>query len=335
MMIRFVSSQYHWGLVEVGEDPVHERGESGVDSRVAWLSTSVTEADHAHQQPWPSILVIQHQRSSTVSLTRVSASISVARAHEHLCDWLKIRLVTVLIGPHKDGDSAQNVDLVTIIVGGAPSQCHGQCVSEGLVCVSSSGETDGLNILTEGHGSLESEDSNVIVETIGSEVGVSHHLLHLQLVWVVVLIIEVPLSNSHRELSRQKTEKIKKSKLNSMSPWKIFFFLQKLLHCWSSFKKMFIKRWTPNRKFHYFFLKAWYKNYKILIFDLDPPLLVLVHGAVSSSDHVSVSDQSPPAPELSPPAPVQVDCWHPGNFSFIRLIASNNPTLGHLHWATF
>ena len=69
---------------------------------------------------------------------------------------------------------------MTIIVCGAPSQSHGQGVGEGLMGVSAGGQADGLDILTEGHRSLEGEDGNVVVEAIGSEVWMSDHLLHLE-----------------------------------------------------------------------------------------------------------------------------------------------------------
>ena len=55
-------------------------------------------------------------------------------------------LVTVLIGPHQYGDPSQDVHLVTIIVGGAPAQRHGQGVSEGLLSIAASGQTQRLDI---------------------------------------------------------------------------------------------------------------------------------------------------------------------------------------------
>ena len=60
-------------------------------------------------------------------------------------------LVTVLVGPHQDGDAPQDVHLVAVIVGGAPAQRHGQCMGEGLLGVSAGGQTQGLDIPGHNH----------------------------------------------------------------------------------------------------------------------------------------------------------------------------------------
>ena len=67
---------------------------------------------------------------------------------------------------------------------------------------------------------------------------------------------------------------------------------------------------------------------------LSSPLLVLVHGAVSGSDDMSLSDQSSTAPELPPPSPVKVDRRHPRHFALERLVAADDPALGNLHPTT-
>ena len=55
-------------------------------------------------------------------------------------------LVTVLISPHQYGHPPQYVHLITVIVGGAPAQSHGQGVSEGLLSIATSGQTQRLDI---------------------------------------------------------------------------------------------------------------------------------------------------------------------------------------------
>ena len=162
-----------------------------------------------------SYLIVQHEGTATVALARVAAAVSVARAEEDLGDGLEVGLVAVLVGPHQDGHAAQDVnlkyflckmkyfprqlvcaDLVTVVVGGAPAQRHGQGVGEGLLGVAAGGQTQGLDIpghitavtrwpgagtslLGEGDRPLEGEHRNVVVEPVGSEVGVGHDSLHL------------------------------------------------------------------------------------------------------------------------------------------------------------
>ena len=79
-------------LDQVGQDPVHEVRDPGVDPRVAGLRAPVTKADDADQEPGAGLGVIEHQGAATVPLTRVPAPVSVARTQEHLGDWLEIRL---------------------------------------------------------------------------------------------------------------------------------------------------------------------------------------------------------------------------------------------------
>ena len=85
--------------------------------------------------------------------------------------------------------------LLSVVVGGAPAQRHGQGVGEGLLGVAAGGQTQGLDIpghitvtrwpgagtslLGEGDRPLEGEHRNVVVEPVGSEVGVGHDSLHL------------------------------------------------------------------------------------------------------------------------------------------------------------
>ena len=103
-------------------------------------------------------------------------------------------LVTVLVGPHQDGDAPQDVHLCAVIVGGAPAQRHGQRVCEGLLGVAASGQTQGLDIpgqttsdqahhhqhlLGEGNTPLEGEHSHIIVKTVWPEVWMCHYSLDL------------------------------------------------------------------------------------------------------------------------------------------------------------
>ena len=103
-------------------------------------------------------------------------------------------LVTVLVGPHQDGDASQDVHLSAVIVGGAPAQRHGQRVCEGLLGVAASGQTQGLDIpgqttsdqahhhqhlLGEGNTPLEGEHSHIIVKTVWPEVWMCHYSLDL------------------------------------------------------------------------------------------------------------------------------------------------------------
>ena len=104
-------------------------------------------------------------------------------------------LVTVLVGPHQDGDAPQDVHLCAVIVGGAPAQRHGQRVCEGLLGVAARGQTQGLDIpgqttsdqehhhhqhlLGEGNTPLEGEHSHIIVKTVWPEVRMCHYSLDL------------------------------------------------------------------------------------------------------------------------------------------------------------
>ena len=86
------SLHFHSVLDEVGQDPVHEVCDPGVDPRVAGLRASVPEADDADQEPGASLGVIEHQGAATVALTSVPAAVSVARTQENLSDRLEVRL---------------------------------------------------------------------------------------------------------------------------------------------------------------------------------------------------------------------------------------------------
>ena len=183
-----------------------------------------------HQQPRLGLLVVEHERTAAVSLTGVTTAVSVPGTEEDLRDGLEVGLVTVLVGPDREGDPPQPVHLLPVVVGGAPAQGHGQCVGEALLRVPPSGQTDWLNVprqsnirilnlerkifgeesrchsLGECDRPLKSEHRHVAVEAVGSEVGMSHHVVHLELLRVVVPVTEVPLSDPHRELARQEPQ---------------------------------------------------------------------------------------------------------------------------------
>ena len=98
------------------------------------------------QKPGLRLLVVKHQRTATVSLTGVPATVSVTSAEEDLGDGLEVGLVTVLVGPDRQGNSSEYVDLLPVIVGRAPTQRHREGVGECLLGVSSGGQTQGLDV---------------------------------------------------------------------------------------------------------------------------------------------------------------------------------------------
>ena len=183
-----------------------------------------------HQQPGLSLLVVEHERSAAVSLTGVTTAVSIPGTEEDLGDGLEVGLVTILVGPDREGDTPQPVHLLPVVVGGAPAQGHGQCVGEALLRVPPSGQTDWLNVprqsnirspkierkifgeesrchsLGECDRPLESEHRHVAVEAVGTEVWMGHHVVDLELLRVAVPVTEVPLSDPHRELTRQEPQ---------------------------------------------------------------------------------------------------------------------------------
>ena len=70
--------------LDVGGDPVTGGGDAVVDAGLILLGTRVAGRHDADQVP--DAVVIQHQRSSRVSLARVPASELVTRAHHLLVD---------------------------------------------------------------------------------------------------------------------------------------------------------------------------------------------------------------------------------------------------------
>lgn len=77
-------------------------------------------------------VIVEHQRTSTVTLTSVPPTIGITRAKKHFGDGLKVGVVAIVVLPNWERHAPKFGHLLASIIGGAPSQGHGKFVDEGF-----------------------------------------------------------------------------------------------------------------------------------------------------------------------------------------------------------
>lgn len=184
--------------------PVGKVRDSGVNSGLVRQRAADAPRDDANQRPLPRLRVLQHQWSTRVTLAGVLASLSQAGADEDVGDvldeaCLAVHAFALLVGDDGHAHLLHHARQGPVFVQAAPAGDDGRPAHEGVVGVR---HADGHHVVLEGHGLVEAQQRQVVLEGAGVEARVGGHDLHapLQVGKFLAIALQVVLAQPQQDV---------------------------------------------------------------------------------------------------------------------------------------
>lgn len=176
-----------------------------VHAGLIWQGAADAPRDDTNERPLPRFRIFQHQWSARVTLTGVLATFGKAGTDEDVGDvldeaGLAVHALALFVGNNGHADLLHDVRKGPIFVQTSPSGDNSTATNEAVVGV---GYADWYHVVLEGHGLVEAQQSQVVLEGAGIEARVRGHDLHAPLhvrQWLT-LTLQVVLAQPEKDVS--------------------------------------------------------------------------------------------------------------------------------------